>query len=200
MQRTSMDTNRQNRGNNNNERDLTGNRLEQRSSTPNDLPDNEHDQERLKNEETTINLPDVKDIPGQEFVNTPSLRGISDTTASSEDEEGTRVFDKDDTEDFNQGTRFDVGADERAALEDTDYLPTNDEDNLRRAAMDNVDFQGEPLNEGSFGVGQEEDDEDLDMPEDTDEATTSEEEQDDEENKYYSLGSADNDNVTEGTP
>ena len=194
-----MDSRNNNR-NEGNDRDLTTNREEQRSSIPNDLPDNEHDRERLRSEETFINLPDVKDIPGQEFVNTPPLRGIADTTISSEDEEGTGVFDKDDSENLNEGTEFDVTADERKALEDTTYLPTNDEDNLRRARMDNVDFQNEPLNEGSFGVGQEEDDEDLDIPDESDETRNTSMGQGDEENKYYSLGSADNDNVTEGTP
>ncbi len=38
-----------------------------------DLPDSPHDAERLKPEETIIELPDVKDIPGQEFVHVPPL-------------------------------------------------------------------------------------------------------------------------------
>ena len=66
--------------------------------------------------------------------------------------------------------------------------------------MDNVDFQGEPLNEGSFGPGQEEDAEDLDIPDETDDTRTTSMGQGDEENKLYSLGSDSNDNVTEGTP
>jgi hypothetical protein len=36
-----------------------------------DLPDSPRDEEKLKNEETTIDLPDVKDIPGQEHVHPP---------------------------------------------------------------------------------------------------------------------------------
>jgi len=38
------------------------------------------------------------------------------------------------------------------------------------------------------------------VPGNTDETKTDALGQGDEENKYYSLGSADNDNVTEGTP
>ena len=64
--------------------------------------------------------------------------------------------------------------------------------------MDDSDFQGEGLNEASFG--DEDTGEDLDVPGTTDETTTSAMGEGDEENKYYSLGSADNDNVTEGTP
>jgi len=180
------------------ERDLNNNRLEGRSSAPGDLPDSAKDREALQNEEIFIDLPDVKDIPGQEFVNAPPLGALGDTTIASDDEEGTGVFDLDDSEDFTAGTDADVRPDERTALADTEYLPTTDEDNLRRARMDNVDFQNEPLNERGFG--QETSGRDLDIPGNTDETKTNAMGQGDEENKYYSLGSADNDNVTEGTP
>ena len=53
-----------------------------------DLPDSPRDKEELKKEETTINLPDVKDIPGQEFIHPPNLSEYTDTTISSADEEG----------------------------------------------------------------------------------------------------------------
>jgi hypothetical protein len=49
------------------------------------------------------------------------------------------------------GNDADVSNGERKALEDITYMPTRDEDNLRNATMDNTDFQGEPLNERSFG-------------------------------------------------
>jgi hypothetical protein len=180
------------------DRDLTSNRGERASSAPNDLPDSEHDRERLAPEETYIDLPDVKDIPGQEFVNAPPMGSLGDTTISSNDEEGTSVFDQDDDEDLRTGTEADVNREERKALEQIDYMPTRDEDNLQRARMDNVDFQGEPLNERGFG--EERSGRDLDVPGNTDETKTESMGQGDEENKYYSLGSSDNDNITEGTP
>jgi hypothetical protein len=172
--------------------------LETRSSKPGDLPDSKEDREKLKGEETFIELPDVKDIPGQEFVNAPPLGMLGDTTISSDDEEGKSVFDLDDSEDFTDGTEADVSREERAALADTEYLPTTDEDRLRRANLDNRDFQGERLNERSFG--EERSGRDLDIPGNTDETKTDAMGQGDEENKYYSLGSDDNDNVVEGTP
>ncbi len=135
------------------ERDGTNNRLEGRSSIPNDLPDSEKDRDELKSEETFIDLPDVKDIPGQEFVNVPNGGISADTTLSSDDEEGLDVFDLDDSENFTMGNEGDVSRGERRALDDTDYLPTNDENNLRDAAMDRTDFQGENLEERSFGEG-----------------------------------------------
>lgn len=177
---------------------MTNNRLEGQSSIPNDLPDSPDDAAHLQNEETVIDLPDVKDIPGQEFVNAPPLGALADTTISSDDEEGVGVFDKDDSEDLTEGTDFDVTDSERRALADTEYLPTADENRLRQARMDSTDFQGEGLNEASFGS--EQTGEDLDIPDASDETTTESMGQGDEENKYYSLGSDDNDNMVEGTP
>jgi len=182
-----------------NARDMNSSRVERNSSSPNDLPDSKNDTEKLKPEETVIDLPDVKDIPGQEFINTAPVGALGDTTISSADEEGASVFDQDDDQDLRlTGNDSDVNRNERKALEQIDYLPTTDENNLQNARLDNVDFQNEPLNERSFG--EERSGRDLDVPGSTDETTTDALGQGDEENKYYSLGSADNDNVTEGTP
>lgn len=68
---------------------------EQGSSVPLDLPDSAADLEKLKPEETIINLPDVSDIPGQEHITVPQMGAFSDTTISSDDEEGTRIFGND---------------------------------------------------------------------------------------------------------
>jgi hypothetical protein len=193
-----MDNRQNNRTDPTPDRDPLDNRLEGRSSVPNDLPDSERDKDELRTEETYIDLPDVKDIPGQEFVHTANTGIIGDTTISSDDEEGVGVFDLDDSEDLTMGTDADVTPGERAALRDSNYMPTPDEDRLREARMDNVDFQKEPLNEKGFG--EQSSGRDLDVPGSTDETRTTSIGQGDEENKYYSLGSADNDNVTEGTP
>ncbi|HET7898055.1 MAG TPA: hypothetical protein VFL47_10305 [Flavisolibacter sp.] len=137
------------------DRDMTNNRLEDHSSIPGDLPTSPEDNEKLNAEETYINMPDVKDIPGQEFVNVPRMGELADTTASSADEEGDRVFGPDDRTDAAPGSGdYDVRPDELQALRDTTYMPTRDEDNLRQARMDDGDFQGEKLNEESFGEGQ----------------------------------------------
>ena len=65
-------------------------------------------------------------------------------------------------------------------------MPTSDEENLGRSRLDNTDFDGDKLNEGSFGevLSSAE----LDIPEETDETYTTAMGQGDEENKYYSLG------------
>lgn len=71
-----------------------------------DLTDPQRDRDRLKAEETTIDLPDVKDIPGQEFVHAPPLGMLADTTISSADEEGEGLFgdDEEDETDIVMGT------------------------------------------------------------------------------------------------
>lgn len=181
---------------NNNERKAAANPGEMHSSIPNDLPDNAHDKERLESEETTLDLPDVADIPGQEFVNAPPLGAMADTTISSDDEEGREIFnDFEDEEDVDlvMGTKGDVKKDERKALEDVNYMPTRDEDNLRRAALDNTDFDGVPLNEGSFGEKQT--GKDLDVPGESLDDENEKIGEEDEENNEYSLGSGDNDSL-----
>ena len=121
-------------------------------SRADDLPDNEHDAQRLQGDEAILDLPDVKDIPGQEFVHVPPLGEMADVTISSADEEGAGLFD--DVPDERNITRGDeeLGRNEKQALErGADYQPSRDEDALRRSALDSTDEEGEPLNEKSFG-------------------------------------------------
>lgn len=159
-----------------------------------DIHDSERDQERLKPDEATFDLPDVKDIPGQEFVQVPPLGMLADTTISSADEEGEGLFvdDEEDETDIVMGTEADITRDEKTTLERGDtYMPTRDENYLQQARMDNTDFEGEALNERSFGEEQSGDD--LDTATTPDETTSDALGQGDEENKLYSLGSGQND-------
>jgi hypothetical protein len=93
-----MENERRNNQADPNTREGSGNRTERISSTPNDLPDSPGDEEKLQAEETYIDLPDVKDIPGQEFVHVPPPGEMADTTIASDDEEGKDVFDKEQEE------------------------------------------------------------------------------------------------------
>jgi hypothetical protein len=52
-----------------------------------DLTDSQKEQQKLKQEVTTIDLPEVKDIPGQENILVPDIQEMQDTTISSADEE-----------------------------------------------------------------------------------------------------------------
>ena len=182
------------------ERDMNSNRTEQQSSVPNDLPDSPEDKKRLEGEEVTIDLPDVKDIPGQEFVHAPPMGMMADTTISSADEEGEGLFNDADLDEDDDTSTDDsnVTRTERQMLANTEFRESGDNDRLQQARLDSTDFQGEKLNEGSFGERQT--GSDLDIPEETDETNTEALGQGDEENKYYSMGSDDNDNMNEGTP
>ena len=165
---------------------------EWRSSRPNDLPDSASDKEKLQPEETYIDLPDVKDIPGQEFVNAPPAGMLADTTISSDDEEGREIFDEEGTEDFRKtGNDSDVNTQERAILDQVDYLPTRDEENLQRASMDSSDFEGDQLNEKEFG--RDRTGVDLDIPGSELDDNNENIGEEDEENNDYSLGSSEND-------
>lgn len=97
---------------------------------------------------------------------------------------------------IEMGTEADITEEEKKMLEDDMYLPTEDEDRLRQAKLDDTDFDGEKLNEDS----EVESGDDLDMdtaPDETDREALG---QGDEENQYWSLGSDNNDSVVEGTP
>jgi hypothetical protein len=159
-----------------------------------DLTDSKKDQERLRPDEATIDLPDVKDIPGQEFVTVPPLGMMADTTISSADEEGEGLFedDEEDETDIVMGTEADITDEEKQTLQrGEEFMPTKDEAYLQQASMDNTDFEGEALNERSFG--DERSGSDLDIPSNVDETGTDALGQGDEENKHYSLGSGEND-------
>lgn len=147
--------------------------------------------------EENITLPDVRDIPGQQNITPPPPGIMADTTASSADEEDLVSGDsldsaeeEDDDVKIVMGTEADVTAEDLLLLGDEDI-------NVTKAQLDDTDEEGEVLNEIERGS---EPGNDLDVPGgelDDDNETIGEE---DEENNYYSLGSDDNDNITEGTP
>ncbi len=64
------------------------------------FPDLRSDEETIKPEPVIMDLPEVKDIPGQEHIHVPPLGELADTTISSDDEEGVSVFGNEDERDF----------------------------------------------------------------------------------------------------
>ncbi|WP_207496469.1 hypothetical protein [Aridibaculum aurantiacum] len=168
------------------------------------LPDSPEDEAKMQPEEVILDLPDVKDIPGQEFIHPPHMESFADTTIASDDEEGVGIFgdeegDDDLDVDMRAGTESDVSEEEVTMLERADSdMPTQDDINLRRAELDQTDDEGEEINEGSLATDVSGSDLDTTVV-DTDDAMERIGEED-EENNHYSLGSDSNDNVTEGTP
>ncbi|RYY58568.1 MAG: hypothetical protein EOO05_16025 [Chitinophagaceae bacterium] len=136
----------------------------------------------------TIDMPDVKDIPGQENVVPPRMREMEDVTISSSDEEGEGILDEvnsdttdDDADELSAGS--DVGDEERKALAHAGRVVNEETEDRAALALDNRDEDGELLNENAdardYG-------EDLDVPgsdlDDSDEELGEE----DEENNTYS--------------
>ena len=160
-----------------------------------DLHDPKKDLAKMKPEYTTIDLPDVEDIPGQENIVPLPMGELADNTIASADEEGDDLF-EDDEEETEDEDDSDVSEAEKEDLRKTaNELPTRDDTLLHEAELDDTDDDGDPLNEGSSrnrGSGS-----DLDVPgaeeDDDDEAAGNE----DEENNEYSLGGDNHDDIPE---
>jgi hypothetical protein len=149
------------------------------SESHTDIHDSRRDQERMQPEETIINLPDVKDIPGQEHIHVPKMKEFHDTTPSSDDEEGKNVFDDDL---LDEGT--DVTSEEKELLRRSAESMSSEDDEARRQVLpDNTDNDGDPLNENVNVSGS-----DLDVPGSEEDDTDEEIGEEDEENNSYSLG------------
>lgn len=144
-----------------------------------DIHDNQRDIERMQPDEAILDLPDVKDIPGQEHIHVPKMKEFHDTTISSDDEEGAGVFDEDEPD-----AETDVTEEEKELLaRSADSMAGEDDEDRRKVLLDNKDQDGDPLNENVEASG-----DDLDVPgagaDDENEAVGEE----DEENNSYSLG------------
>jgi hypothetical protein len=132
---------------------------------------------------TTIDLPEVKDIPGQEHIRPPRIGEMTDTTASSAGEEGTGLLDDINTGDENiDVTAENVSEQERALLDQTDRPVTEETTDLQKLALDKTDEEdtlnesGDPLDLG----------EDLDIPGSELDDENEELGEEDEENNGYS--------------
>ena len=109
-----------------------------------DLPESERDKKELKQEETTIDLPDVKDIPGQENIHVPDLREMADTTIASDDEEGIGLFGEEDNKDASSerfGAAQELNEDDLIIGDDEELetdLDEKENDEAFKDAEDNV--------------------------------------------------------------
>jgi hypothetical protein len=132
---------------------------------------------------TTIDLPEVKDIPGQEHIKPPRIGEMADTTAASDAEEGVGLLDDLNKEEEEiTDAEGNVTEQERKLLDQTDRPFTEEDADLQKLALDSTD-EDDPLNESGnpLDLG-----EDLDVPGselDDDNEDIGEE---DEENNAYS--------------
>jgi hypothetical protein len=153
-----------------------------------DVRDSQRDMERLKSDEGSIDLPEVREIPGQEHVHVPPPGEMADITISSDDEEGIGVFEDDEEDEaiIVMGSEDDIPRDDKTALERMDNLDVNERDDaiLVHGLPDNEDFEGERLNERVDVSGS-----DLDMQGIDEDDRNENIGEEDEENNQYSIGS-----------
>jgi len=155
-----------------------------------DLQDSPDDEKKLANEESELELPEVKDIPGQEFVHVPNLDEFSDTTISSSDEEGELILDNEQGDELTNEDSNVTPLEKQMLEASADDMPTRDELQLRRAGLDDRDNDGDPLNEKTSASAIS--GSDLDVPGTEDDDQTESTGEEDEENNPYSLGGDDN--------
>ena len=146
-----------------------------------DLSESKRDKELLKPDEATLDLPDVKDIPGQEHVR-PFIPGeMADTTISSADEEGNGLLDAD--EDIAADKADDVTSTEKEVLQrSSESMASKEDEQWRESQLDKTDEDGTPLNEKIKLSGS-----DLDVPGSEDDDANEKIGEEDEENNSYSL-------------
>jgi len=159
------------------------------TNTNTDLPETKDDKKHLQPDEGILDLPDVKDIPGQEHIHVPKMGEFADTTISSDDEEGVGILDDEDENEMAAGSN--VTREEKKALRDAaeKTMDVNDEQNLAQAQLDKRDEDGELLNERTDVSGS-----DLDIPGSEEDDVNEEIGEEDEENNSFSLESEDEDN------
>lgn len=139
-----------------------------------DIQDSPEDQEKLKPEETTLDLPELKDIPGaaRSLKNASLLPG--DTTISSADEEGDDLLDDDDelSDENNMGAN--VSRTEKKLLRDS-LDPSYDTDlPIHSISLDRKDDDGVELNESGMDRDLFGEDLDDDLVEEEDEESEGE--------------------------
>ena len=146
-----------------------------------DLPESLRDKELLKPDEATLDLPEVKDIPGQEHVRPLPPGEMADITPSSSDEEANDLLDT--NEDILLDKNLNVTNSERDLLQrSSESMATLNDDQLTKAEPDMTDDEGTLLNEGSERGGK-----DLDIPGSEEDDANEEIGEEDEENNSYSL-------------
>src|SRR5689334_7163366 len=117
--------------------------------------------QKSDNKEITIDMPEVKDIPGQEHVRPPRMREMEDVTPSSAGEEGEGILDDLNKDELDiDDTNSNVTEMEKKLLKEADRPVSAETKDVRAIVPDKTDGE-EKLNEGgqAFDMG-----EDLDIP------------------------------------
>jgi hypothetical protein len=107
-----------------------------------DISDSPEDQEKLKSDETILNLPEIQDIPGATRSGKNAENIPRDLTVSSSDEEGEEIF-----EDDRPGEETDISPLEKKLLNES-FDPSYDEElPIGSLSLDEKDDDGDELEE-----------------------------------------------------
>lgn len=148
-----------------------------------DLRDSKKDREKMNEEEVILDLPEVKDIPGQEHIRPMPPGEMADVTISSADEEADHLFTDDEEDDLENDPGTNVTKEEKELLRrSSESMGTEDDESIRRASLDKTDEDGTPLNEKINLSGR-----DLDVPGSEVDDDNEDIGEEDEENNSYSL-------------
>lgn len=137
-----------------------------------DIKDSAKDAKKLQPDEVILELPEVKDIPGQENVKVPDMREMADTTISSDDEEGVGIFEDENGDDastertgpaiiLNEDKLMIDDEDMEAELDSEEDENNLDNDNIEILGNDNVTPMEKRLLQKSTDYMNNEEDENL---------------------------------------
>ena len=119
---------------------------ERTAQTKPGLPESGRDIVHLHPDETMPDLPEVKDIPGQEHVRSFLPGEMADSTISSADEEANDLLDTDEDVLLDKATN--VTKTEKELLQySSESMSTTDDQQLNSAALNNEDEEGEGFDE-----------------------------------------------------
>jgi len=146
----------------------------------------------MENQQNKGKFPGYPHYPAEQDI---TRSGNNNGREASEDENTTQqsLYNATDVRNDNvnitsSGSDADVTAEDIRALESADQgMDTTDSNNLQFASLDDVDDDGDPLNEES-SLNMDMTGEDLDVPGSSDDDTDEIIGEEDEENNYYSLG------------
>jgi hypothetical protein len=133
-----------------------------------DLTDNRHDQQRLQGDQAELELPDLQDIPGQEYQPDSKLAIIPDSTASSDDEEGTTLWGTRGNHATKEDINSSVSREERTLLNRA-YHDQEEDSLYEDLSLESQDDDGESVNEKSLNQDHFGEDLDSELTEEEDE-------------------------------
>jgi hypothetical protein len=137
-----------------------------------DISDSPEDQEKLKPDQASLNLPDIQDIPGASGSGKNEKLIPRDSTISSSDEEGEETFEEDRVTEETE-----VSPLEKKLLNES-FDPAYDEDlPIGSLSLDEKDNEGEKLEESSQASDLFGEDLDDDLVEEEDEESEGESQQ-----------------------